>query len=256
MGLGGGLRRGRCRWWLARSRRGRRWGPRRRGWRRWRRPGGAREGGLAEEGWGEEWRGRGGGATGLQGVRWRCGGAKAEPVQVRRGAGGEGSFGVGDELLELGRGGETATQPCDGCAEGVGGGDVLEVLVGLYGEGGGAGDGEGRRQPGSVGMGLSGCDEGLDGLEGRQGGRGGGGGSVPSGDQGEELVEVEAEGGLVEVGAGVPGTFGGGHQAGGGRGDREVLHGPGGHVAVLAHNHNAHGRVVGVGLGDGGEAVE
>ena len=45
---------------------------------------------------------------------------------------------------------------------------MLEVLVGLYGEGGGAGDGEGRRQPGSVGMGLSGCDEGLDGLEGRQ----------------------------------------------------------------------------------------
>ena len=51
-------------------------------------------------------------------------------------SGGGGSFGVGDELLELGRGGETATQPCDGCAEGVGGGDVLEVLVGLYGEGG------------------------------------------------------------------------------------------------------------------------
>ena len=76
------------------------------------------------------------------------------------------------------------------------------------------------------------------------------------GDQGEELVEVEAEGGLVEVGAGVPGTFGGEHQAGGGRGDREVLHGPGGQVAVLAHSHNAHGRVVGVGLGDGGEAVE
>ena len=43
----------------------------------------------------------------------------------------EGSLGVGDELLELGRAGETATQPCDGCAEGVGGGDVLEVLVGL-----------------------------------------------------------------------------------------------------------------------------
>ena len=35
-----------------------------------------------------------------------------------------------------------------------------------------------------------------------------------AGDQGEELVEVEAEGGLVEVGAGVPGTFGGEHQAG------------------------------------------
>ena len=67
---------------------------------------------------------------------------------------------------------------------------MLEVLVGLYGEGGGAGDGEGRRQPGSVGMGLSGCDEGLDGLEGRQGGRGGGGGPVPLGDQGEELVMV------------------------------------------------------------------
>ena len=133
---------------------------------------------------------------------------------------------------------------------------MLEVLVGLYGEGGGAGDGEGRRQPGSIGMGLSGCDEGLDGLEGRQGGRGGGGGSVSLGDRGEELVEVEAEGGLVEVGAGVPGTFGGEHQAGGGRGDREVLHGPGGQVAVLAHSHNAHGRVVGVGLGDGGEAVE
>ena len=67
--------------------------------------GGARQGGLAEEGWGGEWRGRGGGARGFQGVRWRCGGAKAEPVQVRRGAGGEGSFGVGDEFLELGRGG-------------------------------------------------------------------------------------------------------------------------------------------------------
>ena len=105
-------------------------------------------------------------------------------------------------------------------------------------------------------MGLSGCDEGLDGLKGRQGGRGGGGGSVPLGDQGEELVEVEAEGGLVEVGPGVPGTLGGEHQAGVGRGDREVLHGPGGQVAVLAHGHNAHGRVVGVGLGDGGEAVE
>ena len=118
---------------------------------------------------------------------------------------------------------------------------MLEVLLGLYGEGGGAGDGEGRRQPGIVGMGLSGCDEGLDGLEGRQGGRGGGGGSVPLGDQGEELVEVEAEGGLVEVGAGVPGTLGGKHQAGGGRGDREVLHGPGRQVAVLAHGHNAHG---------------
>ena len=90
--------------------------------------------GVAEVGRGEEWRGRGGGARGWQGVRWRRGGAKAEPVQVRGGAGGEGSFGVGDEILELGRGGETATQPCDGCAEGVGGGDVLEVLVGLYGE--------------------------------------------------------------------------------------------------------------------------
>ena len=116
---------------------------------------------------------------------------------------------------------------------------MLEVLVGLYGEGGGAGDGEGRRQPGSVGMGLSGYDEGLDGLEGRQGGRGGGGGSVPLGYQGEELVEVEAEGGLVEVGAGVPGTLGSEHQAGDGRGDREVLHGPGGQVAVLAHSHMA-----------------
>ena len=109
---------------------------------------------------------------------------------------------------------------------------------------------------GLFGMGLSGCDEGLDCLEGRQGGRGGGGGSVPLGDQGEGLVEVEAEGGLVKVGAGVPGTLGGEHQAGGGPGDREVLHGPGGHMAVLAHGHNAHGRVVGVSLGDGGEAVE
>ena len=133
---------------------------------------------------------------------------------------------------------------------------MLEVLVGLYGEGGGAGDGEGRRQPRGVGMGLSGCDEGLDGLKCRQGGYGGGGGSVPLGDQGEELVEVEVEGGLVEVGAGVPGTLGGEYQAGGGRGDREVLHGRGGQVAVLAHGHNAHGRVVGVGPGDGGEAVE
>ena len=158
--------------------------------------------------------------------------------------------------MELGRGGKTAAQLCDGCAEGVGGGDVLEVLVGLYGEGGGVGDGEGRRQPGSVGVGLSGCDEGLDGLECRQGGCGGGGGSVPLGDQGEELVEVEAECGLVEVGAGVPGALGGEYQAGGGCGDREVLYGPGGQVAVVAHGHNAHGRVVGVGLGDGGEAVE
>ena len=51
--------------------------------------------------------GAGGAAApgGLQGGRWRCGGAKAEPVQVRRGAGGEGSFGVGDEFLELGRDG-------------------------------------------------------------------------------------------------------------------------------------------------------
>ena len=38
--------------------------------------------------------------------------------------------------------------------------------------------------------------------------------------------------------------------------DREVLYGPGGQVAVLAHGHNAHGRVVGVCIGDGGEAVE
>ena len=43
---------------------------------------------------------------------------------------------------------------------------MLEVLVSLYGEGGGAGDGEGGCRPGSVGMGPSGCDEGLDGLEG------------------------------------------------------------------------------------------
>ena len=51
--------------------------------------------------------GAGGAAApwGLQGGRWRCGGAKAEPVQVRHGAGGEGSFGVGDVFLELGRGG-------------------------------------------------------------------------------------------------------------------------------------------------------
>ena len=42
--------------------------------------GGAWEGGLAEEGWGGEWRGWGGGARGLQGVRWWCGGAQAEPV--------------------------------------------------------------------------------------------------------------------------------------------------------------------------------
>ena len=44
----------------------------------------------------------------------------------------------------------------------------------------------------------------------------------------EELVDVEAEGGLVEVGAGVPGFLGGENEVGGGRGDREVLHGPGG----------------------------
>ena len=197
------------------------------------------------------WLRRGGAESGAGGavVPGACRGGAGGAEEPRRnqsrsavGRGGEGGFGVGDELLELGRGVKTAAQPCDGCAEGVGGGDVLEVLVGLYGEGGGAGDGEGRRQPGSVGMGLSGCDEGLDGLECRQGGCGGGGGSVPLGDQGEELVEVEAVGGE--------------HQAGGGRGDREVLYGPGGQVAVLAHGHNAHGRVVGVGLGDGGEAVE
>ena len=40
--------------------------------------GGARERGLAEEGRGEDWCGRDGGARGLQGVRWQCGGAKAE----------------------------------------------------------------------------------------------------------------------------------------------------------------------------------
>ena len=147
-----------------RSRRGRRWGLRRRRWCRWRRARGG-GGGLAEEGRGGEWRGRGGGAGGRQGGRRRGGEAKAEPVQIRRGAGGEGSFGVGDELLELGRGGKTAAQPCDGGAEGVGGGDVLEVLVGLNGEGGGAGDSEGRGQPGGVGIGLWGGDEGLNGLE-------------------------------------------------------------------------------------------
>ena len=92
---------------------------------------------------------------------------------------------------------------------------MLEVLVGLYGEGGGAGDGEGRCQPGSAGMDMSSCDEGLDGLEGRQGGCGRGGGSVLLREQGEELVEVEAEGGLVEVGAEVPGTLGGEHPSGG-----------------------------------------
>ena len=37
----------------------------------------------------------------------------------------------------------------------------------------------------------------------------------------------------MEVGAGVTGTFGGEHQASGGRGDREVLHGPEGQVAFL-----------------------
>ena len=67
---------------------------------------------------------------------------------------------------------------------------------------------------------------------------------------------MEPEGGLVEVGAGVPGSLGGENQAGGGRGDREVLHGPGGQVAALAHGHYAQGRVVGVGLGDCGEPVE
>ena len=61
---------------------------------------------------------------------------------------------------------------------------------------------------------------------------------------------MEAKCGLVEVGAGVLGPLGGEYQAGGGRGDREVLHGRGGQVAALAHGHNAHGRVVGVGLGD------
>ena len=44
---------------------------------------------------------------------------------------------------------------------------------------------------------------------------------------------MEAEVGLVEVGAGVPGTFGGEHLAGGGRGDREGLHGPGGRWQFL-----------------------
>ena len=43
-------------------------------------------------------------------------------------------------------------------------------------------------------MGLSGCDEGLDGLQCGQGGCRGSGGSIPLRDQGEELVEVEAEG--------------------------------------------------------------
>ena len=46
-------------------------------------------------------------------------------------SGGGGRLGVGDELLELGQGRKTAAQPCDGRPEGVGGGDVLEVLVGL-----------------------------------------------------------------------------------------------------------------------------
>ena len=72
--------------------------------------------------------------------------------------------------MELGRGGEATTQLRDACAESVGGVDVLEVLVGLYGGGRGAGNGEGCGQPGGVGMGLSGGEEGLNGLEGRQGG--------------------------------------------------------------------------------------
>ena len=42
---------------------------------------------------------------------------------------------------------------------------MLEVPVGLNGEAEGACDAEGRRQPGSVGMGFCGGDEGLDGLE-------------------------------------------------------------------------------------------
>ena len=93
--------------------------------------------------------------------------------------GGQGGLGVGDELLELGRGGEAAAKSRDGGAEGVGGVDVLEGLVGVYGEGGGAGDGEGCGQPRGVGMGLCGGDEGLDGLERGQGGSGGGRGPVP-----------------------------------------------------------------------------
>ena len=134
------------------------------------------------------------------------GGAKTEPLYVRCGARREGGLGVGDELLELGRGGEATAQSCDAGAEGVGGVDVLEVLVGLYGEGRGAGDGEGCGQPGGPGMGFSGGDEGLDGLQGRQGGRGGGRCPVPLCHQGEELIDVEPEGGLVE--ARVPGHFG------------------------------------------------
>ena len=96
---------------------------------------------------------------------------------------------------------------------------MLEGLVGLNGEGGGAGDGEGSGQPGGVGLGLRGGDEGLDGLERGQRGCGGGSGPIPLGHQGEEFFDVEAEGGLVEVGAGVPGSLGGKYQAGGGCGD-------------------------------------
>ena len=77
---------------------------------------------------------------------------------------------------------------------------MLEVLVGLYGEGRGAGDGEGCGQPGGVGMGLSGGDEGLDGLEGWQGGRGGGRCPVPLRHQGDKLLEVEPEAGLWRSG--------------------------------------------------------
>ena len=55
----------------------------------------------------------------------------------------------------------------------------------------------------------------------------------------------------MEVGAGVPGPFGYEDHASGGHGDREVLNGPGGQVAALAH-----GCVVGVCLGDCTEPVE
>ena len=101
--------------------------------------------------------------------------------------------------MELGRGGEATAQSRDAGAEGVGGVGVLVVLVGLYGEGRGTGDGEGCGQPGSVGMGVGGGDEGLDGLEGTQGGHRGGRCPIPLCHQGEELVDVEPEGGFVEV---------------------------------------------------------
>ena len=48
---------------------------------------------------------------------------------------------------------------------------MLQVFVGLHGEGRGAGDGEGGRVPEGIVVRSGGGDEGLDGLQGGEGGR-------------------------------------------------------------------------------------